>query len=108
MEILHKKFTYINPNNLKNILQNTTTKEQYNNNKNYSDCKIYLRTKFPNKRYKESTNKIQYNYLKKISSNVYGLFKYPIYNNKRYFITFLDKKSRLLKVRLLANKTKVL
>jgi len=45
--------------------------------------------------------------LEKISSDLYGLFKIKIYDNKVYFITFLDKNSRYLEVRLLANKIEV-
>jgi len=45
--------------------------------------------------------------LEKISSNLYNPFKIKTYDNKAYFITFLNKNSQYLKVRLLANKTKV-
>ena len=43
-----------------------------------------------------------------ISSDLYGPFKAPTYNNKKDFITFLNKRTRFLEVRLLENKTKVL
>ena len=112
MEILHQRFAHINKNNLHNILKNTITTEQYNNNNNNNnsclDCEICLRVEFPNKCYKESTNKIQYNYLEKISSDICDPFRYPTYDGKKYFITFLDKKSRYLEVRLLANMIEVL
>ena len=61
-----------------------------------------------NKRNKKSSNKIQYNYMEKISSDLYRPFKIKTHNKKSYFITFLDKKSRYLKAQLLVNKTEVL
>jgi len=45
--------------------------------------------------------------LEKIFSNLYGLFKIKIYNNKVYFITFFDKNSWYLKVRFLVNKIEI-
>ena len=55
-------------------------------------------TELLNKRNKESNNKIQHNYMEKISSDLYGPFRIKKYN----------KKSKYLEVQLLANKTEVL
>jgi len=46
--------------------------------------------------------------MEKISSDLCGPFRIKIYDKKLYFITFLNKKSRYLKIQLLANKTEVL
>ena len=43
-----------------------------------------------------------------ISTDLYKLFEVSTYNNKRSFITFLDKGSRFLEVRLSENKKEVL
>jgi len=73
-----------------------------------SNCKIYIQAKLLNQRNKQfKNNKIQYNYLEKISSDLCGLFKIKIYDNKVYFIIFFNKNSRYLKVQLLANKTEI-
>jgi len=46
--------------------------------------------------------------MEKISSDLYRPCRIKIYNKKSYFITYLNKKSRYLKIQLLANKTEVL
>jgi len=108
INILYKRFTYINKKNLKNLIKNTTSKYIYKNNLDCSNCKIYIQAKLLNQRNKQfKNNKIQYNYLEKISSDLCGLFKIKIYDNKVYFIIFFNKNSRYLKVQLLANKTEI-
>jgi len=94
-------------------VKNTITNHYYkqnnnNNNNNCLECEVYTQAELPNKRNKESNNKIQYNYIEKISGDLYKLFKIKTYNKKLYFITFLNKKSRYLKIQLLTNKTEVL
>jgi len=69
---------------------------------------VCAQAELPNKQNKESNNKIQYNYMEKISSDLYGPFRIKTYDKKSYFITFLDKKSRYLEIQLLANKIEVL
>ena len=94
---------YINIISLKKIYNNIS-KEDIKEIKKYN---IYIKAKVINKIYKISTNKINYNYLKKIINNIYRLFKDKIYNKYQYFLTFLDKKTRYLKVKLLRNKDKI-
>ena len=65
--------------------------EEYKRNK----CPTYILAK--DKRYinKESFNKKEYNILERIYSDIGGPLL-STYNRYRYFITFLDKKSRYL------------
>ena len=72
----------------------------------------YKRNKYPtyilakDKRYiNECFNKKEYNILERIYSNIAGPLS-PTYNNYRYYITFLDKKSRYLWLFLLRYKNK--
>ena len=67
-------------------------------------CNICIRAKATNKIYKTSTNKTNYDYLEKIASDICGPFKDKTYNKYQYFLTFLDKKTRYLEVKLLRNK----
>jgi len=112
MDLLHQRFAYINKQNLQNLVKNTITNNHYkqnnNNNNTYSECEIYTQAELPNKRNKESSNKIQYNYMEKISNDLYRPFRIKTHNKKSYFITFLDKKSRYLEAQLLTNKTEIL
>jgi len=109
MDLLYQRFAHINKQNLQNLVKNTITNNHYKqNNNNCSECEVCAQAELPNKRNKESNNKIQYNYIEKISSNLCGPFRIKTHNKKSYFITFLDKKSRYLKAQLLANKTEVL
>jgi hypothetical protein len=71
------------------------------------DCEVCIKAKLTNKVYKKSTSQEVYNYLDKISSDVCGPFSKKTYNNYKYFITFLDKKTRFLEVALLKTKDKV-
>ena len=49
----------------------------------------------------------EYQYLKKVASDVYGAIKPKTYNRYRYFVMFLDRALRYLKVKLLCRKNKV-
>ena len=49
----------------------------------------------------------EYQYLKKIASDVCRAIKPKIYNRYRYFVTFLDRASRYLEVKLLRRKKEV-
>jgi transposase InsO family protein len=71
------------------------------------DCKVYIKAKLTSKVYKKSTSQEVYNYLDKISSDIYSPFSKKTYNNYKYFITFLDKKTRFLEVALLKTKDEV-
>ena len=62
---------------------------------------------FTNKVNKVSRNSSkEYKYLEKVSSDIYGPIRPYMYNRYCYFITFLDKATRDLKVKLLRKKSK--
>lgn len=133
-EILHKRFAHTHQRNLQKIVDNTesqyTYKEQKKNknkdnnknkNKNKDNrkkrnkinkgeqdpCEVCIKAHFRNKVFKKSTNKVVYNYLEKISSDLCGPFSTLTYNKYKYFITFLDKGSRYLEIKLLRTKKEV-
>ena len=75
--------------------------EEYKRNK-YPTCILAKDKRYINK---ESFNKKEYNVLERIYSDIGGPLS-PTYNNYRYYITFLDKKSRYLWLFLLRYKNK--
>ena len=59
--MLHKRFAYINKNNLRNLIKNTISKYNYKYNKdkdNDNCCKIYIQAELPNQKNKQLKNKI--------------------------------------------------
>ena len=75
--------------------------EEYKRNK-YPTCILAKDKRYINK---ESFNKKEYNVLERIHNNIRGPLL-STYNNYRYYITFLDKKSRYLWLFLLRHKNK--
>ena len=76
---------------------------------NIKDYPEYIRAKKPQNIHKKPLNlPIPIKYLEKVSSNIYRLISPITWNKKRYFITFLDKKTRYLKVKLLSIKDQVI
>ena len=71
----------------------------------YKPCKKVL---FINKVNKVSRNTLkEYQYLKKVVSNMCRAIKPKTYDRYRYFITFLDRATRYLEVKLLRRKKEV-
>ena len=68
-------------------------------------CEICLQGKFTNKINKTTTTNKQLEYLDKIASDICGPILPIGYNNNRYFITFLDKATRYLSIKLLKAKS---
>jgi len=56
MDILYKRFVYINKKNLRNLIKNTTSKYTYKDNLDYSNYKICIQAELPNQRNKQSKN----------------------------------------------------
>ena len=86
---------------MRNLVKNTITNNHYtkdNDTTACSNCDVCVKAELPNQRNKTSGNKIQYNYMEKISSDLCGPFRIKTYDNKAYFVTFLDKYSRYLEV----------
>jgi hypothetical protein len=104
---LHKRLGHLSLNYLNKVINNT---EGYENiisnkiiNKQILECEICLKSKFTNKINKLSNTK-EFDLLEKITSDLCGPISPPTYNKYRYFITFLDKKSRFLEIELLKTK----
>ncbi|KAI0995474.1 hypothetical protein K3495_g12705 [Podosphaera aphanis] len=68
-----------------------------------NNCETCLEGKFTNKINKEINHK-EFTYLEKVSSDICGPMDPPTYDNYKYFITFLDIKTRYLEVKLLRTK----
>jgi Reverse transcriptase (RNA-dependent DNA polymerase)/gag-polypeptide of LTR copia-type/Integrase core domain/GAG-pre-integrase domain len=102
---LHQRFGHISLNYLDKLLDNTEgyNKTINNNNSNILDCEICIKGKFTNKINKLSNNK-EFDILEKISSDLCGPITPFTYNKYKYFITFLDKKTRFLETKLLRTK----
>ena len=67
-------------------------------------CRVCLLSKDNRYIYKRSINPTQFEILERIHSDLGGPLP-PTYNNYRYYITFLDKKSRYLAINLLNSKS---
>ena len=87
---------------LKNTLDINISNECVKNFLLYK-CRTCLLSKYNRSIYKKSIDPIQYNLLGRIHSDLGGPLP-NTYNKYRYYITFLDKKSRYLWVTLLYNK----
>jgi hypothetical protein len=104
---LYQRFGYISLNYLDKIINNTNG---FNNisssdtiNKEILECEIYNKGKFTNKINRLSSNK-EFDMLEKITSDLCRLINPNTYNKYKYFITFLDKKTRFLEIKLLRTK----
>jgi len=106
---LYKRLGHISLAYLDHVINNTTSYKHIisNNtiNKDILEYKIYLKAKFTNKINKLSSNK-EFDILEKITSDLYSLIIPVTYNKYKYFITFLDKKTRFLEIKLLKTKDK--
>ncbi len=71
-------------------------------------CKYCILAKPSKKANKKSLNNYKYKILERIHSDIGGPIAPITYNKYRYYITFLDKKSRYLKVKLLRTKDEAL
>ena len=101
----HQRLGHINNKALRALLKTT----KGSNIENIKDldlekCEICLKANLNNSINKTSSNTTKYEYLDKISSDLCGPINPPTYNNYKYFITFLDKRSRYLEVKLLKTK----
>ena len=104
---LYKRLGYISLAYLDKLIENTkgyfniiSNKEI---NKEILECEICLKAKFTNKINKVSNNK-EFDILEKITSDLCGPINPLTYNKYKYFITFLDKKTRFLEIKLLKTK----
>jgi hypothetical protein len=106
---LYKRLGHISLNYLNKVINNTKGYKNIisNNiiNKQILEYKICLKSKFINKINKVSNTK-EFNILEKITSDLYSPITPLTYNKYKYFITFLDKKSRYLELELLKIKDK--
>jgi len=108
---LHKRLGHISLAYLDKLIENTkgyfniiSNKEI---NKEILECEICQKSKFTNKINKLSSNK-EFDLLEKITSDLCGPISPNTYDNYKYFITFLDKKSRYLDIKLLRSKNEAL
>jgi hypothetical protein len=104
---LYQRFGHISSNYLDKIINNTNG---FNNisssdtiNKEILECEICNRGKFTNKINRLSSNK-EFDMLEKITSDLCGPINPNTYDKYKYFITFLDKKTRFLEIKLLRTK----
>ena len=102
----HKRFGHIGNQALSKLKDNTISSEDIENIqiKEIDNCEVCLKSKFTKKVYKKSLNKTKYKYLEKIYSDLCGPLRDKTFDNYKYFITFLDKKTKYLEVKLLRTK----
>ena len=102
---LHAKMGHIAAPSIAKLIHNTQGYNKVTNNKNIdlTDCEICLRSKFTNK-INKSMNQHDFDDLEKVSSDICGPISPSTYDNYRYFITFLDIKTRFLDIKLLRTK----
>jgi hypothetical protein len=95
---------HINKDNIKRLESNIEGCDIiYNKEEDITNCECYIKAKLTNNINKKSQNKLPFEPLEKIYSDLWGP-TIRIYNNYRYFITFLDKQSRFLYIDLLRTK----
>ena len=109
----HKRLGHINIKPLYKLLFKNSKNNSFNINKEdlykIKTCEICYKAKFTNKVNKKPNNPNKpLEFLDKIYTDIWGPIKVPTYNKYRYFITFLDKKSRYLEVFLIRNKAEAL
>jgi hypothetical protein len=104
--LLHQRFGHISMPYITKLLENTIgfkPNNTNNTNNNINNCDICLKAKFTNKINKTSNNN-NIEPLEKIASDICGPISPNTYDNYRYFITFIDKATRYLYIRLLKHK----
>lgn len=89
---IHVKYGHIGFKPILQLIKINNIKITKNNIQKYNKyiCKVYLKTKANRNINKIFTNITNYNILDKIYSDLRGLIKPFIYNNYKYYITFLD------------------
>lgn len=102
---LHSKMGHMSHDNIQRLLQNTVgyTKVTNHDHIDMKNCETCIRSKFTNQINKSSTGRT-FDYLEKVSSDICGPLTPETYDHHKYFITFLDAKSRFLEVKLLKSK----
>ena len=95
-----------NKNNTTGYKDIQNTNANFANNCNTYKCEICIQANITNSVPKVTSNNTSYKYLDKISSDLYSLITPLTYDNYQYFITFLGKKTKYLKVALLKLKDK--
>ena len=102
----HQRLGHINAEYLYKILNKNNINNSINEIKNIIfQCEICLKAKYYKKINKESTNiEKEYNIGERIHSDLGGPISPKTYDNKSYYMTILDKKSRYLFTQLLSRK----
>ena len=110
LETIHKRMGHISLKAIKRLKDSTIGFNIINTtNFDINRCEECNEAKMLKQRHKVSLNNLKsLDYLEKVTSDICGPIKPLTYNKYKYFITFLDKKSRYLKVSLLRYKSKVL
>ena len=77
-------------------------------NHNIKECQICLQGKFTNKINHKETYYHEEKYLKKVASDIGGPINPSTYNGYKYFISFIDKATRYISIKLLKTKDETL
>lgn len=109
IEVIHKRFGHINLKAIQKIAKDYNIKLIANS---YSSiqCPECYKAKMHQQKHKKSlhSNSQHIEYLEKVSSDICGPISPLTWDKKKYFITFLDKKTRWLVVTLLSHKSEAL
>ena len=102
---LHRKMGHLSHSYTDKLLENTDgySKILNKDRADVKNCDVCIRSKFTNQISRSSSARI-FSYLEKVSSDICGPFNPITFDNYKYFITFLDAKTKFLEVKLLRTK----
>jgi hypothetical protein len=105
LQLLHERMEHINLKAINEIAKSFNINITNKNDFKIEQCPACNEAKLLQQRHKISlSNYKELDYLEKVASDICGPIKPRTFDGYKYFITFLDKKTRYLEVRLLKSK----
>lgn len=105
----HTKLGHINEKDLKHALKNKTIDGlNFNSNETLGECEVCIQSKMTKLPFPKQNSPKDLDFLEIVHSDVCGPMKTKSPGGARYFVTFIDEKSRFCKIYFLKQKNEVL
>lgn len=95
IDIWHERLGHINERDLKAMAKNNLVHGlKFDDSEKLSDCETCLSQKMTCKPFPKNSEERTNSFLEIVHTDVYGLMRHESYGKKKYFVTFIDDKSR--------------
>lgn len=108
IDMWHERLGHINERDLKAMVKNNLVHGlKFDDSEKLSDCETCLSQKMTCKPFPKSSEERTNSLLEIVHTDVCGPMRHESYGKKKYFVTFIDDKSRWCEVYFIANKNDV-